>query len=234
MKKKTKPEIAYHFTSDKLRDGRSIPAVGEWLEETGELRICEKGLHASRTPFQALSFAPGFKLHKVEVREIVAETDDKLVARQRKILMTIDAKDLILSFARKQALSVCHLFDCPPVLKKWLETGDESIRAEARDAAAAYASDAAAYAADAADAAANAAYASDAAAYAADAADADAAYAVYAANAAAYAAPNAAYAAAAYAADAANAAYAANAAANKKKATDLFNKEVKRAFKAQR
>ena len=206
---KEKPEIAYHFTGDKLRDGRSIPAVGEWLEETGELRICEKGLHASRTPFQALGFAPGFKLHKVEIEGIVAETDDKLVARRRRIIATIDAKDLILSFARKQALSVIHLFDCPPILKKWLETGDESIRAEARDAAdAAYAVYAvyAAYAAAAANAAytAAAAYASDAAAYAADAADADAA------------------------------AYAANAAANKKKAADLFNKEVKRAFKAQR
>ena len=153
MKKKAKPEIAYHFTGDKLRDGRPIPAVGEWIEETGELRICEKGLHASRTPFQALSFAPGFSLHKVEVREIAAETEAKLVARQRRIIATIDAKDLILSFARKQALSVIHLFDCPPILKKWLETGDESIRKEARAAAIAYA--AIAYAA--ANAAANAA-----------------------------------------------------------------------------
>ena len=216
MKKKTKPEIAYHFTSDKLRDGRSIPAVGEWLEETGELRICEKGLHASRTPFQALGFAPGFKLHKVEIEGIVAETDDKLVARRRRIIATIDAKDLILSFARKQALSVIHLFDCPPILKRWLETGDESIRKEARDAAnAAYT--AAANAANAAAAAANAAYTA-AAAYAFDAA-------AYASDAAAYAAD---------AADADAAAYAANAAANKKKAADLFNKEVKRAFKAQR
>ncbi len=129
MKSKTKSkEIAYHFTSDKLRDGRPIPAVGKWLEEKGEIVICQSGLHASRTPFQALSFAPGFLLHRVEVFGIVTEIDDKLVARKRKILATIDAKEIILSFARKQALSVIHLFDCPPVLKKWLETGDPKIQ----------------------------------------------------------------------------------------------------------
>ena len=204
---KEKPEIAYHFTGNKLRNGRPLPAIGEWLVETGEIRLCERGLHASRTPFQALSFAPGFKLHKVEVREIVTETDDKLVARQRKILMTIDAKDLILSFARKQALSVCHLFDCPPVLKKWLETGDESTRKGAKDAA------------TAAYAAANTAYTYTGAAYA------------YAAAAAAYAAHAAAYATAAYTAYTAYTAAADADYANKKKAVNMFNQAVEEAFR---
>jgi len=204
---KEKPEIAYHFTGNKLRNGRPLPAIGEWLVETGEIRLCERGLHASRTPFQALSFAPGFKLHKVEVREIVTETDDKLVARQRKILMTIDAKDLILSFARKQALSVCHLFDCPPVLKKWLETGDESTRKGAKDAA------------TAAYAAANTAYTYTGAAYA------------YAAAAAAYAAHAAAYATAAYTAYTAYTAAADADYANKKKAVNTFNQAVEEAFR---
>ena len=131
MPKKSKRVIAYHFTNDKLRDGRPIPPIGEWLEETGDLILCAKGLHASRTPFQALAYAPGFKLHKVEVEDIAAESDDKLVARRRKILATIDTRDLILKFARNQALSVIHLYDCPPVLKKWLETGDPALQKDA-------------------------------------------------------------------------------------------------------
>lgn len=181
MPKKSKRVIAYHFTDDTLRDGRPIPPIGEWLEETGELILCVKGLHASRTPFQALAYAPGFKLHTVEVEDIAEESDDKLVARRRKILATIDARDLILEFARNQALSVIHLYDCPPVLKKWLETGDPALQKDAADAAArkreaAYAANAATtYAAACAASAANAAY------YAANAAY----YAAYAAKTAA-------------------------------------------------
>ena len=166
-----KREIAYHFTGDKLRDGRDVPAIGEWLEHKGPAVLCQSGLHASRTPFQAFSFAPGFQLHKVEIAGIVAETDNKLVATKRKIIASLDAKEIILSFARKQALSVIHLYDCPQVLREWLETGDPAKQKDA--SAAAFAANAAA------SAAANAANA--AATYAA-------AYAANAAYAAAYAA----------------------------------------------
>jgi len=99
-------------------------------------------------------------------------------------------------FARKCALSVAHLWDMPPIVRQYLESGDDTIRIEAL------------YAADAAYDAAYAAYAADAAydaAYAAYAAYAAAAYAAAAADAA-DAAADAAYAAAAAAADAAYAA----------------------------
>jgi hypothetical protein len=33
----------YHFTSDKLRDGRPIPAIGEWLEHIGPIVPCQSG-----------------------------------------------------------------------------------------------------------------------------------------------------------------------------------------------
>ena len=58
MPKKSKKIIAYHFTSDTLRDGRPIPPIGEWLEESDELKLCVKGLHASRTPFQGFGVYP--------------------------------------------------------------------------------------------------------------------------------------------------------------------------------
>jgi hypothetical protein len=38
-------------------------------------------------------------------------------------------------FARTQAMSVAHLWDAPDVVAEFLMTGDESIRAAARDAA---------------------------------------------------------------------------------------------------
>ena len=144
MFKKRKTEIAYHFTGSKLRDGRDVPAIGEWLEHEGPAVLCQSGLHASRTPFQALSFAPGFQLHKVAIDGIVAETDDKLVATKRKIIASLDAKEIICLSPEKQALSVIHLYDCPQVLKEWLETGNPAKQKDAANAASPYA---AAYAA---------------------------------------------------------------------------------------
>ena len=130
---------AYHFTKgNKLRDGRPLPAIGEWLEHTGPIVPCESGLHASEHPFDALQYSPGEMLHLVEIDgELVTHGDppDKVVGRRRKILASIDATDLLREFARWCALQVIHLWECPDVVRRYLETGDESIRAAARDAA---------------------------------------------------------------------------------------------------
>jgi hypothetical protein len=76
----------------------------------------------------------------------IKKDSDKLVARQRTILWRIDSTDVLRKFARQCALDVAHLWDMPPVVSQYLETGDESIRAAARaaawDAARAAASDA--------------------------------------------------------------------------------------------
>jgi hypothetical protein len=37
----------WHFTGPTLRDGRPLPADGEWLEHAGPLVMCESGLHMS-------------------------------------------------------------------------------------------------------------------------------------------------------------------------------------------
>jgi len=135
----TPSKIYYHFTGSKLRDCRELPKIGEWLTHDGEVIMCESGLHASETPFDALRYAPGEILHQVELEGIVETQSDKVVARRRKIVATIDATALLRLFARKQALSVIHLWNCPAITKEYLETGDESkrdaARAAARDAA---------------------------------------------------------------------------------------------------
>lgn len=147
---------AYHFTSHTLRDGSPIPPIGEWLEFKGDVEICKSGLHYSKEPFDALQCAPGDLLHLVEVEDIVTTQNDKGVCRRRKILATIDATELLRKFARDQALSVYHLWgnkktDPNGVCKRYLETGDESLRASATvkaraEANAAYAAWNAAYA----------------------------------------------------------------------------------------
>jgi hypothetical protein len=58
--------LAWHFVGATLRDGRPIPADGEWLEHVGRIEICNTGLHASRRPAHALKYAPGATLCLVE------------------------------------------------------------------------------------------------------------------------------------------------------------------------
>ena len=129
--------IGYHFTGDKLRNGDPIPAIGQWLKHDGKIIVCRSGLHASKHPFDALQYAPGNMLHKVILKgglKSHGEPTDKYVGRHRKILASINAEPLLKAFARKCALEVVHLWECPRVVKQYLETGDEKIRAAARAA----------------------------------------------------------------------------------------------------
>ena len=126
---------AYHFVGDKLRDKRQVPPDGEWLVHDGPVKMRESGLHASRHPFDALTYAPGPILCLVDCDGIDAEENDKLVCRRRRIVAKFDATTMLRAFARQCALDVINLWNAPQVVRDYLTTGDESLRAAARDAA---------------------------------------------------------------------------------------------------
>ena len=86
--------LAYHFVGSTLRDGRPVSPDGEWLVHDGRVEMCKLGLHASRHPFDALRYAPGATLCRVECAGIVQEDADKLVCRRRRIVARIDATEL--------------------------------------------------------------------------------------------------------------------------------------------
>ena len=113
------------------------------MKHRGKLLPCERGLHASDRLIDALQYAPGWTLCRVRMGGTIKRETDKLVARERTILWRIDATDVLRAFACKCALDVAHLWDMPPIVRKYLETGDESIRAAAWAAAWAAARDAA-------------------------------------------------------------------------------------------
>jgi hypothetical protein len=172
------------------------------LKHKGKLELCASGLHASERLIDALEYAPGPILCRVQMGGTIKKESDKLVARQRTILWRIDSTDVLRKFARQCALDVAHLWNMPPVVRQYLETGDESLRAAASDAAWAAAGAAAGAAASAAAWAAASDAASDAASAAARDAARDAARAA-AWGAARDAASDAAWAAAGAAARAA-------------------------------
>jgi len=123
--------IAYHFVGSTLRDGRPVPPDGVWLEHDGPIAIRESGLHASRRPWHALQFAPGETLCLVEVADIVEEERNKLVARRRRIVRRVDLTADLRAFTLQCARDVLHLWDAPDVVRRYLETGDETLRAAA-------------------------------------------------------------------------------------------------------
>lgn len=127
--------IAYHFVGNTLRDGRPVPPDGEWLVHEGPIVICASGLHASRHPFDALQYAPGNTLCLVEIEGDIVEQGDKLVGRRRRIVRRIDAEPLMREFARWCALQVIEYWDAPYIVRQYLTTGDESLRAAAWAAA---------------------------------------------------------------------------------------------------
>jgi hypothetical protein len=127
----TKPKIYYHFTAATLRDGKPIPPIGKWITTTEKPIPCEFGFHASPTPFDALQYAPGNLLHRVQLGGTIVAHGypvDKFAAQKRKIVASIDAEPIMRSFARRCALDVIHIWNAPRIVREYLETGDESKR----------------------------------------------------------------------------------------------------------
>ena len=134
----TKPTIyGWHFLHEghKMRDGTTAPKDGQWLTVKNP-KICARGLHGSRTPAQALNYAPGPILCLCEF-SIPAEEhpNDKFVSASRRIIARFDATEMLRYYARMQALSVIRPWNAPDVVLDYLMTGNEAIRAAASTAA---------------------------------------------------------------------------------------------------
>jgi hypothetical protein len=138
---------AWHFLPDdrRLRYGdNTLVEVGQTLTvDPAHLELCQYGLHASERALDALKYAPGSVICRVRLSGAIIEGDDKLCASERTVLWMADATEALRAFGRWCALEVAHLWDMPPIVRQYLETGEESIRDAARDATSAAASAAA-------------------------------------------------------------------------------------------
>jgi len=127
----------WHFA--RVENGRPVMRDGTLIEvgkryTVPEAVMCEVGFHGSRLAIDALRYAPGTWVSKREIR--VTETqEDKVCGTECVHIVGADATALLRKFARLCALDVIHLWDAPPVVIRYLKTGDESIRAAAWAAA---------------------------------------------------------------------------------------------------
>src|SRR5271166_1776269 len=127
--------LAWHFVGDKLINGDPIPADGELLHYDGPMEMCKSGLHASERIIDALRYARGNTVCRVECFTDIERGPDKFICRDRVILWRVNAELPLRAFARTQALNVIHLWNAPDIVREYLETGDESKQSAARSAA---------------------------------------------------------------------------------------------------
>ena len=120
----------------KLRygDNRTI-RIGRTHKVKPPIKLCERGLHASKRPMDALEYAPGPILYLVELSGEIIHGDDKSVATERVYLFGFDATKLLHEFARKQILinieKIKPYTDRYDLIIEYLNTGDEKLRSSA-------------------------------------------------------------------------------------------------------
>jgi hypothetical protein len=100
-------------------DGRVVK-VGETLSVEGPIVACKSGLHASVRAFDALQYAPGGTICRVEVWGDVQKEEDKIAGRHRRVLWMADASAALRLFACDCAEEACRV-------AKW--TDDRSLNA---------------------------------------------------------------------------------------------------------
>ena len=95
--------IGWHFAGYKLRDGRPLPQAGDTLTHDGVMEPCVSGLHASERAIDALGYALGAMVARIELRgEMLPHGNppDKVVARERHYLTGyVDATRVLHEFA---------------------------------------------------------------------------------------------------------------------------------------
>ena len=123
---------AWHFCKgERLRDGQTL-TKGKTYEYQGKLELCYSGLHASLKILDALRYAPGNTICRVECSGHILESFDKLVCSKRKVLWYIEGEKILRKFARLCALDVAHLWKPSELVLEYLKTGKESLREDAR------------------------------------------------------------------------------------------------------
>ena len=128
----SKTILAWHFLcpGEALRTGDKAPKDGEWLIYKHRPWICQRGLHASEHPFDALKYAPSLTLCLVRCTKPIEIHEDKFVCQARQIVARRNVKPLILEMARMAVLSEvsrrsAHTDDVSQSLLDYLITGEK-------------------------------------------------------------------------------------------------------------
>src|SRR3990167_2927526 len=132
----------WHFLPDdrRLRWGsREVVEAGRTYRVEGPLVLCAHGMHASTHALDALSYAPGPVVCRVELLGERLDYKDKSCARARRVLWIADATTILHEFACTVATDALHLAEARGARvhpHSWaaIETKRRWLRGEATDA----------------------------------------------------------------------------------------------------
>lgn len=133
--------LAWHFFREDCRlnfgDGRKVEAgithkiEWPWTDKNGKRwgspSVCNAGLHGSKRIVDALKYAPGPVVWRVELSGEMDIAGYQIASSEQTYLWGYDASGVLRSFSRRCDLDVIHLWDAPDVVVRYLKTGDESI-----------------------------------------------------------------------------------------------------------
>lgn len=83
------------------------------VKKDRNLEMCKYGLHASKRLIDALRYAPGPVVCRVELRGEIEHDEDKSVAYERKVLSILDATNILHEFACRCAEDALKLVKNP-------------------------------------------------------------------------------------------------------------------------
>jgi hypothetical protein len=108
---------AWHFlkADRRLRFGtQEVVEAGKTYAAEGPIRMCKNGMHGSERILDALTYAPGPIVCRVEIDGEIQFGGDKLVGRHRHVLAMADVSNVLHEFACKvaeHALKRAHVDD---------------------------------------------------------------------------------------------------------------------------
>ncbi len=114
-----KPIKAWHFVANDYRlgyeDNRIVRAGKTYKLKSGKPDLCRNGMHGSKRILDALGFARGAIICRVEIwgDVIQDDDDDKLCGTHRKVLDVIDATNILHEFACRCAEDALALIEKP-------------------------------------------------------------------------------------------------------------------------
>ncbi len=107
---------AWHFAADNRKLGygdNRLVETGRTYKAKGEISMCQNGMHGSIRIIDALKYAHGSIICRVDITGDVIVGDDNIVGRSRKVLWTLDATNILHEFACRCAEDALALVDKP-------------------------------------------------------------------------------------------------------------------------
>jgi len=134
-------QTVWHFTEKAgiLRNGNPFEVGVALPTIKGDIKPCHNGYHGSPTVIDALNYAPGPHLYKRVLSGTVKPYGNPLDkyagSKATATLFVGDVSRLLRVFACQCAADVFYLWSPPKIVRDYILTQDEGIRAAARDAA---------------------------------------------------------------------------------------------------